>query len=279
MSRMLRALLPATIGLRVAPERGAVPIDVLADRGQLEQVIMNLTVNARDAMPDGGTLSVEVRTGTTPETAQNAVLEVRDNGIGMSADVQAHVFEPFFTTKEPGQGTGLGLATVYGIVRQHSGSIEIASGVGEGTTVTVRLPIAPADAAPGADAAERAEGAHTGRVLLVEDEMQVREVTARFLRRAGYDVVAVADAGTALAQLTSSDPFDLVLTDSAMPGMRGEDLAAEIFRIRPGLPVILMSGYSEAGQPAKSSRVAAFIHKPFPVPALLALVRRVIAGE
>jgi two-component system cell cycle sensor histidine kinase/response regulator CckA len=279
LSRMLRALLPATIALQVSPERGAAPIEVLADRSQIEQVVVNLTVNARDAMPTGGSLSVEVRTGTTPETAHTALLEVRDTGIGMSPDVQAHVFEPFFTTKEPGRGTGLGLATVYGIVRQHSASIEIASAVGKGTTVTVRLPMAAPGAEPVVDEAEHVERNHGGRVLVIEDEAQVREVAGRFLQRAGYEVLTAADAGTALALLTSGGPFDLVLTDSAMPGMRGEDLAAEIAHIQPGLPVVLMSGYRDPARPSKSSAVAAFLQKPFTMPALLAEVRRVLARD
>jgi two-component system cell cycle sensor histidine kinase/response regulator CckA len=279
LSRMLRALLPATIELQVSPERGAPPIEVLADRSQLEQVVMNLALNARDAMPTGGRLLVDVRTGTTPETAHTALLEVRDTGVGMSPDVQAHVFEPFFTTKEPGRGTGLGLATVYGIVRQHSASIEIVSAVGEGTTVTVRLPMATPGAEPVADEAERVELNHGGRVLVIEDEAQVREVTARFLRGAGYEVLTAADAGTALGLLASGGSFDLVLTDSAMPGMRGEDLAAEIAHVQPGLPVVLMSGYRDPSRPPRPSAVAAFIQKPFTMPALLAEVRRVLARD
>jgi PAS domain S-box-containing protein len=278
LSRMLRALLPATIDLRVSPDRGGPPIEVLADRGLLEQVVMNLAVNARDAMPGGGTLSVDVRTGTAPETAHTALLEVRDSGIGMSPDVQSHVFEPFFTTKEPGRGTGLGLATVYGIVRRHSGSIEIASAAGEGTTVTVRLPMAVPGGEVVVDGEERVEGTHAGRVLIVEDEAQVREVAARFLRRAGYDVVTAPDAATALEVLTSAGLFDLVLTDSTMPGMPGEDLAIEIARIQPGLPVILMSGYRDPARPPTPG-AAAFIQKPFTMPTLLAEVRRVMVRD
>jgi CheY-like chemotaxis protein len=205
------------------------------------------------------------------------VIEVRDTGSGMSPDVQAHVFEPFFTTKEPGQGTGLGLATVYGIVRQHSGSIEIASAIGVGTTVTVRLPMAAPGTALVVDDAERVQRDHGGRVLVVEDETQVREVAARFLRRAGYEVLTAADAATALGLLTSAGSFDLVLTDSAMPGMRGEDLATEIAQVQPGLPVLLMSGYRDPARRPTSTAVAAFIQKPFTMPALLAEVQRVIA--
>jgi PAS domain S-box-containing protein len=279
LSRMLRALLPATVALHVSPERGGPAIGVLADRSQLEQVITNLSVNARDAMPGGGTLSIDVRIGTTPDTAHTAVLEVRDTGTGMSPEVQAHIFEPFYTTKEPGRGTGLGLATVYGIVRQHSGSIEVASAVGEGTTVTVRLPVAPSGAEPVVGESERVEPDRGGRVLVVEDERQVREVAARFLRRAGYDVLTASDAAEARALLTSAGPFDLVLTDSAMPGMCGEDLATEISQLQPGLPVILMSGYVDPARPPTSSVVAAFVQKPFTATALLAEVRRAIARD
>lgn len=278
LTGMLRALLPATIALRVSPDRGAAAISVIADRSQLDQVIMNLAVNARDAMPNGGILSVNVHTATTAEGAHSAVLDVHDNGVGMSRDVQTHVFEPFFTTKGPGRGTGLGLSTVYGIVRQHSGSIEIASAVGQGTTVTVRFPMAATRAEPVTNEPERVEVVDRGRVLVVEDETQVREVAERFLSRAGYDVLTASDARTALDSLTSNGPFDLVLTDSAMPGMRGEDLATEIRHIQPGLPVILMSGYADSAQP-ESSAVAAFIQKPFTIPTLLAEVRRVLAGD
>jgi two-component system, cell cycle sensor histidine kinase and response regulator CckA len=277
LSRMLRALLPATIVLRVSPEPGDSPIEVLADRGQLEQVVMNLAVNGRDAMPSGGTLSLDVRSGTTPDAAHTAVLEVRDTGTGMSPDVQSHVFEPFFTTKEPGRGTGLGLATVYGIVRQHAGSIEIASALGEGTTVTVRLPMAVPGVEPVAATAEQVERHSGGRVLVVEDEAQVRDVASRFLRRAGYEVVTAADASSALGLLKLGTPFDLLLTDSAMPGMRGEDLASELARLQPGLPVILMSGYADPARLPAAGTVAGFLQKPFTMPSLLAEVRRVIA--
>jgi PAS domain S-box-containing protein len=289
LSRMLRALLPATIALRVSPERrgpergglegGGPPIEVLGDRGQLEQVIMNLAVNARDAMPAGGTLSLDVRVWATPDGPPAAMLEVRDTGSGMSPDLLTHVFEPFFTTKAPGRGTGLGLATVYGIVRQHSGTIEMDSVVGEGTTVTVRLPIAAPGVERIVDEPELAERDSGGRVLVVEDEKQVREVAARFLRHAGYDVVTASDAGTALGLLASAGPFDLVITDSAMPGMRGEDLAAELEQVQPALPVILMSGYRDPARPSAPIAYAAFVQKPFTVKTLLGEVRRVLARK
>ena len=279
LTRMLRALLPATIALRVSPERGAAPIVVLADRSHLDQVIMNLAVNARDAMPDGGILSVDVHEGMTTDGAHVAVLEVQDNGTGMSREVQAHVFEPFFTTKEPGRGTGLGLPTVYGIIRQHSGTIDVASAVGQGTTMTVRLPIASSGAEVMADESEHvARGGSGGRVLVVEDETQVREVAERFLRRAGYDVLTASDAESALASLSANGPVDLVLTDSAMPGMRGEDLATQIGDAQPGLAVILMSGYADPARPP-SKAVTAFIQKPFTMRALLVEVRRALRGS
>jgi hypothetical protein len=274
---MLRALLPATIDLRVAPEPGAAPIAVHADRSQLEQVIINLAVNARDAMPAGGILSIETRVGTTPDTAHTATIEVTDTGVGMSPEVQARMFEPFFTTKEPGRGTGLGLAMVYGVVRQHSGAIDIASVVGRGTTVTVRLPTATSaaetDLAPAKPAMTQD---HHGRVLIVEDEEQVRDITARFLQRAGYDVVTASDATAALGLIESATPLDLVLTDSAMPGMRGEDLAEEVVRIQPGLPVIVMSGYADSDSAHTSSAIVSFVQKPFTTEALLGEVRRAI---
>ena len=276
LSRMLRALLPATIALQVSPQAGSSPIEVLADRSQLDQVILNLTVNARDAMPTGGTLNIDVRTGSTPVAAHTAVLEVRDTGVGMTPDVLAHVFEPFFTTKEPGRGTGLGLATVYGIVRQHLGAIEIASVPGQGTTVTVRLPLAAPEKETVVEAATPVERDQGGRVLIVEDETHVREVTTRLLQRAGYEVLTAPDAETALGVLAASGPFDLVLTDSAMPGMRGEDLAIEIQRAQPGLPVLLMSGYTDMERSPTSSAVAGFLQKPFAIPVLLAEVRRAI---
>jgi hypothetical protein len=282
LSRMLRALLPATIALRVSPEPGGSAIEVLADRSQLEQVIMNLTLNARDAMPSGGTLHIDVRTGTTPDSAHTAILEVRDTGVGMTPEVQSRVFEPFFTTKEPGRGTGLGLATVYGIVRQHSGAIDVASVPGQGTTVTVRLPMARPETPEEEVVVEEpgsVEGTAGGRVLVVEDEAHVCEVTARLLQRAGYDVATATDAETALGMLTSSGPFDVVLTDSAMPGMRGEDLVAEIARVQPGLPVILMSGYTDLERSPGSAAVTGFLQKPFAVPVLLAEVRRAIARD
>jgi two-component system, cell cycle sensor histidine kinase and response regulator CckA len=263
----------------VSPERGGAPIEVQADRSQLEQVVMNLVVNARDAMPTGGSLAVDVRTGTTSDGAQTAVLEVRDTGVGMSPEIQAHVFEPFFTTKELGRGTGLGLATVYGIVRQHSGSIDISSAPGEGTAVSVRLPMAaPGEVAQAALEPGSIEDDHRGsRVLVVEDEAQVRDVTARFLRHAGYEVLTASDAGTAIGLLMAAGPFDLVLTDSAMPGMRGEDLTAAIDDVQPGLPVILMSGYRDPSSPPAAIPPAAFLQKPFSLPSLLAEVRRAIA--
>jgi two-component system cell cycle sensor histidine kinase/response regulator CckA len=145
--------------------------------------------------------------------------------------------------------------------------------------VTVRLPTAASGAAPAPDERERPATRHAGRVLVVEDEEQVRDVAARFLRRAGYEVATAADAGAALGVLTSAGPFDLVLTDSAMPGMRGEELATEITRIQPGLPVILMSGYADLERPATSAPVASFVQKPFTMAALLAEVSRVLASD
>jgi len=198
----------------------------------------------------------------------------------MSADVQARMFEPFFTTKEPGRGTGLGLATVYGIVRQYDGSILIASDEGMGTTVTVGLPRADDGASAALLGTVAPVSGSDGRILVVDDEASVREVTARILRRAGYEVATAADATEALRMLATSDPFDLVLTDSALPGMHGQDLAEEIGQRYPRTRVILMSGYSEltpsAVPRARPSAIASFVQKPYKAAQLLDEVRRVI---
>jgi CheY-like chemotaxis protein len=204
----------------------------------------------------------------------------------MSPELQARVFEPFFTTKGPGRGTGLGLATVYGIVRQYDGSIDVRSVEGGGTTVTVRLPTAPDDVAVEPAAVDRpTDRVATGaprRVLVVEDEEQVRDVTARILRRSGYDVLTARSADEALRVLTTSAHVDLVLTDAALPGMHGQDLALEIGRAYPGTPVVLMSGFAEVDdgrpQPATSPGVAAFVQKPFKVGQLLSTIGRVLSA-
>lgn len=226
---------------------------VKADRGHIEQVILNLVVNARDAMPQGGRLVIETSTsgrgshaGTA--TARNVVLSVSDTGIGMDAETRARVFEPFFTTKAAGKGTGLGLATVYGIVTRWGGQIDVASEPGRGTTFTVRFPAAERVARRSREAA-----AGTGRVprgsetlLLVEDEATLRELTREVLEGLGYTVLEAAHGEDAIdVSRAHAGPIDLLLSDLVMPRMSGRELAQTLRASRPQVRVLLVSGYAE----------------------------------
>jgi signal transduction histidine kinase/CheY-like chemotaxis protein len=251
--------------------------DVKTDRGQVEQVLVNLVANSRDAMPGGGVLRIETwnvegREGRGPRVR----LIVRDTGAGMAPDVQEHAFEPFFTTKAAGAGTGLGLATVYGIVKGAGGAVTIESEPGRGTQMTVEL---PAVASP-AQVAPAGHGTNGGRrVLVVDDEEAVRRIASRILARHGYDVVAPGTPEEALTLITDTggSEFDLLVTDIVMPQMSGTDLATRAQARRPALKVLFMSGYSDrAGELADT---AIFLSKPFDEQALLRKVREALAGE
>jgi len=255
MERMLRRLIGEHIELVTAlePALGC----VRADRGQIEQVILNLAVNARDAMHEGGRLTIATSSleldaagaQRHPDLAPGryVVLSASDTGAGIDARTKERVFEPFFTTKEPGKGTGLGLATVYGIVRQSGGQIELESEPGRGATFTVYLPHA-GDGAPLPEIGVEPVPASTagrGIVLLVEDDGQVRRLTHRLLEQEGYTVVAAPNAAGALALSSRGEPIDLVLTDVVMPGMNGPELVELLRRERPGVGVLYMSGYAD----------------------------------
>jgi PAS domain S-box-containing protein len=265
---------------------------VKADRGQLEQVLVNLAVNARDAMPGGGRLTIDTgnievdetyatgRPGLTP--GRYAGLRVSDTGMGMDRATADRVFEPFFSTKPKGHGTGLGLATVYGIVTQAGGTIEVYSEKGLGTTISVLLPATDEDVAP--DLAPDADGddlrGHGETILVVEDEESLRELTSRILTRNGYQVCVVS--GGAEAVRRAGDPaqaIDLVLTDVVMPEMLGNEVAARIAAIRPGVPALFMSGYAQPildthGVPAPHYDI---LGKPFTEEALLSRVRNALS--
>jgi two-component system cell cycle sensor histidine kinase/response regulator CckA len=236
---MLQRLIGETVELVTTIQPGVSRI--MADVAQIEQVVLNLVVNARDAMPAGGRVSI-----TLADEDAHVVLAVTDTGDGIPVDVQARIFEPFFTTKEPGKGTGLGLAMVYGIVKQHDGTITVESTPGEGTTFRVRLP--RVDALPAADAAP-APGRPTrgtGTVLLVEDENEVRDLARDILADAGFAVLEAATPGEALrAADRHAGTIDLVVTDVVMPEMSGRELAARLLTRRPGLKVLYISGYNE----------------------------------
>jgi signal transduction histidine kinase/CheY-like chemotaxis protein len=288
MASMLRRLIGEDIDLRVEHRgRGAL---VEADPGQLEQLIMNLAVNARDAMPNGGRLTIATaageldRSATTqhPELAPGPYvsLSVSDTGCGMDAEVRTHLFEPFFTTKERGKGAGLGLSTVYGIVQQHGGSIAVESEVGRGSAFVVLLPqVTGPSSEPGAsaDAGEPPRGMET--ILLVEDEDQVRAFARETLEAAGYTVLEAAGPGRAL-RLAGEHPgaIHVLLTDLVMPEMSGRELAERLAGLRPGLRVAYMSGYTDDAIVAHGvrDRDASFLQKPFDRGSLTRLVREAL---
>ena len=262
---------------------------VSADRGQMEQVIMNLAVNARDAMPAGGRLTIETADVELDATyaaqhpgataGRHGMIAVSDTGAGMDATTQKHLFEPFFTTKPAGRGTGLGLATVYGIVKQSRGSIWVYSELGHGTTFKVYLPVAdrfepPATALP-ADVS--AAGVET--VLVIEDQPEVRRLIERTLSRRGYAVVAAADGAEALAVAHAhSGPLHVLLTDVVLPGASGREIARQLIAERAQLRVVYMSGYTDDTivHHGVLEPGLAFIQKPFTGEALLRKLREVM---
>ncbi|HEU0013037.1 MAG TPA: ATP-binding protein, partial [Longimicrobium sp.] len=277
--KLLQRLIGEDVRLVVRVEPGAGY--VRADPHQLEQVILNLAVNARDAMPGGGTLELAVSRVEVAEGAQGwpyfvvpgryVRLAVRDTGTGMTPEVAQRIFEPFFTTKEPGRGTGLGLATVYGIVQQSEGFVWAATAPGEGTTFTVLLPRVEEDGGAPDDASAAYDGS-AGTIVLLEDERAVRDFAARVLARAGYRVLDFAQPEDALRVL--ADPaasVDLLVTDLVMGGMSGPDVAARARAARPALPVLYVSGYSSEALDERGMALAgaALLPKPFTGAALL----------
>jgi CheY-like chemotaxis protein len=290
MEPMLRRLIREDIELVLLPAPAGARVKV--DPGQLEQVVMNLVVNSRDAMPNGGKLTL----GTAIEELDDSyagrfvalapgpyfMLSVTDTGIGMDRQVQARMFEPFFTTKPQGKGTGLGLATVYGIVKQSGGQIWVYSEPGHGTAVKVYLPLVASETATAAAVAPREPEAGRGEtVLLVEDEAAVREVTHRILTRAGYRVVAFGDSVEALKVADRlEEPVDLILTDVVMPRMNGKELASRIAELWPDTKALYMSGYTDEAivDHGVLEPGIHFISKPFTAAALTRKIRDVLDG-
>jgi PAS domain S-box-containing protein len=251
LADMLRRTLDQRIQIEVEVADALPP--VLADPGQLESTLLNIAINARDAMPQGGLLRFSAATGAAlPDELAGAdpagfvAISIADSGIGMSDEVKERAFEPFFTTKEAGRGTGLGLSTVYGFVKQSHGAITLASTPGAGTVLTLHIPRPGKAAVPAADEASASAELPAGlRVLLVEDDAEVRQVAQTHLATLGCSVTATASAEQALLLLTPDAGFDVLLTDIALgPGMRGTALAAEARRCLPQLAVLLMSGFS-----------------------------------
>lgn len=258
-----------------------------ADPGQLEQVLLNLVANARDAMPSGGTLRIETRALSASEARDQglaeqewSVLVVQDSGVGMTPDVRDRIFEPFFTTKERGKGTGLGLALAYAMLQQVQGVITCDSSPGQGTTFQLFFP-AHTEAVPQPAASENAPPptGHGETILFAEDEDAVRTVTRAILERAGYRVIAAADGASALeASRALTEPVHLLLTDVVMPGMHGRELATAVQRERPGLRVLFASGYTDDAVLLRGVRVdeVPFLQKPFTPAQLLRKVRDVL---
>lgn len=284
MEPLLRRLLGDGIELILLAPRGAGR--VRADASQIEQAIVNLATNARDAMPKGGKLVIEVATVDVEEGSSGknlglkpgpyALLAVSDNGAGMDAETRSRLFEPFFTSKDPGQGSGLGLATVYGIVKQNEGQITVYSQPGCGSIFEIYLP--RVKDAP-AEIPRRASAKGSETILLVDDEEGVRKLVHAVLQSHGYDVLEASNAGMALTTYEkNAHKIDLVLTDVVMPQMTGFELGAQLADRAPGLKILYMSGYRDnATGPQEAPR--AFLHKPFTPDVLLNKVREVLDGE
>jgi len=292
VAKMLNRLIPANIELKILP---AVSLRrVKADPGQMEQVILNLAVNARDAMPQGGRLTIETRNVELHETyagsharippGRYVLLKVSDTGTGMHSDVQARIFEPFFTTKKPGQGTGLGLAIVYGVVRQTGGWITARSEVGNGTTFEIYFPQVQVEDAvekPGSDIkispAPAARGTET--ILLVEDQEGIRDLVREYLQKNGYSVLHAADGSEALEIADEyKQPIHLLLTDVVMPNVGGRELAHRLTEPRPQMKVLFMSGYPDHATWSSElvDDTAAVLQKPFTLDTLAHKVRNLL---
>ncbi len=281
LARMLERLVGEAVTLHVAANGDGLWVN--ADPNQLEQVLMNLTLNARDAMPKGGTLHVEVDRVRSRE-ADFVRLRVRDSGVGMDADTRAQLFEPFFTTKEPGKGTGLGLSTVYGIVQQHGGFVDVVSSPGNGSTFDVLLPAAaPLASAPKGASSAAAMTSGTETVLLVEDEDAVRRVAERFLRRLGYEVLVASGGAEAIAIVGRlGRPLDLLFTDVMMPGMDGRELTERLRALQPGLKVLFVSGYTGDYLQTQTGELPAathFLYKPYEPSKAARLIRDILDGR
>ena len=291
VEKMLRRLIGEDIDLKIVPSQSLGKVK--ADRGQIEQVILNLAVNARDAMPRGGQLKIQTANVDLDETAARSLryvvpgryvmLQVSDTGTGMTPEVQAHIFEPFYTTKEQGKGTGLGLATVYGVIKQSGGYILLHSEVGKGARFDVYLPRAEgvAEVAPPSEAPiKRVQGSTT--ILLVEDESSLRKLTGNTLKEAGYKVLEAGEAFQAMELAKEFDgTIDLLLTDVVMPGLSGRELAEKLRPERPGMRVLYISGYTDGAVATHGVLESGItiLRKPFTRAQLLRNVEEILAKK
>jgi two-component system cell cycle sensor histidine kinase/response regulator CckA len=287
MERLLRPLIGENVELstKLAPEAA----HIRADAGQLEQVLMNLVVNAKDAMPSGGKLTVHTKNIVLDENHRRGqtfirpgnyvMLSVSDTGMGMDRETQSRIFEPFFTTKEKGKGTGLGLSTVYGIVKQSGGYVMVQSEEGHGTTFHIYLPRVEEPAEKHSVPVARAAAGGTETVLLVEDEQSVRQLVRDTLAAKGYRVVEADNGEAGLAAAAQHDgAIDLVITDVVMPGMGGREMVKQLALARPDTKVLYLSGYTEDAIVSEGTIESgtAFLQKPFTLQNLSRKVREVL---
>ena len=289
MSELLRRTLGESVTVETVMAGGLWPAFV--DPNQVESALLNLAVNARDAMQDGGKLTIETGNAFLDEdyarihggitVGQYIFIAVSDTGTGMTAEVREHAFEPFYTTKEVGRGTGLGLSQVYGFVRQSGGQVEIYSEVGRGTTVKMYFPrpgseqIAAATESAVA-AGSLPNGAET--ILVVDDDEDVRSYSANAARHLGYNVLEARDATTALAVLDANPGISLLFTDIGLPGMNGRDLATRAIELRPNLKTVFTSGYARSAiaNLGLLERGVSFLPKPFRIESLAHMLRNVL---
>ena len=291
MKRLLSPLIGETIELvtHLSSELGR----TRADAGQIEQVIMNLVVNAKDALPEGGKITIETANVNLGDDARRqfsyiqpgpyVLLSISDTGQGMSKETQAHIFEPFFTTKEKGKGTGLGLSTVYGIIKQSGGYVFVESEPGQGTRFRIYLPrVAEAAEAAGALPTARSVAGGSETVLLAEDEESVRELVRETLEAKGYKILACENAEAALQRAAAhTGTIDMLITDLVMPGMSGRELAKRLCAVRPQAKVLYLSGYTEdvLAHPGMFEPGTSFLQKPFTLQRLARKVREVLQGK
>jgi len=293
LNALIRGALPIletipSTGVHLKVSLAPWPIPVKVDTGKIEQVVMNLTVNAYDAMPEGGMLTIRTSRTTGTKTADThapfqtyALIEIIDTGHGMDSETRSHIFEPFFTTKEPGKGTGLGLSTVYGIIKQSGGSIDVESELGQGSTFTVYLPLAEEEPIPAPSPLKnrhfRTDGSET--VLLAEDQFSIRKVIRELLESKGYTVLEASDGHHAI-KIAERYPgrIDALVTDVVMPQLRGTEIANVVSKLHPRVVVVFMSGYSEEMLVEKGllSPNETLIQKPFDPEALAIKVRELL---
>jgi signal transduction histidine kinase/CheY-like chemotaxis protein len=287
---MLRRLLGEDVELCL--ELASSECWVMADPSQLEQLLVNLAVNGRDAMPDGGRLTVRTRVvyvdeGSRvglrlPKAGDYMVLEVEDSGTGIPEDLREQVFDPFFTTKDPGKGTGLGLSIAYTVVSQAGGAIRALGSPSKGTIIEIHWPAATSpELAHEEPVSEPQPPRRSGQVLLVEDEPSVRRLTRRILERAGYSVIEASNGEEALSRCAARTPIDLVVTDVVMPRMGGTELARRIVERHASVSILFISGYPQEGGMPQSRELdgARFLYKPFTARALLEEVDAALSGR